>query len=111
MHVATNEADRDDDFAIFALGEIRERPDEVVPLLINVLESTNKSLHMNAAFALGKFGVQAAAATPLLSKILTDQRANTSGSRRIKGALTLSDAVTYALDSITNGAGNVIPAQ
>lgn len=109
MHVATNEADGGDDWAIFALGEIRQQPQAVVPLLIHALESTNDALHMNAAYALGKFGPQAASATPVLSRILNEQRANTSKPPRNNGPLTLRDAVVYALAAITNDPGRVVP--
>ncbi|HEY3855767.1 MAG TPA: sigma-70 family RNA polymerase sigma factor [Verrucomicrobiae bacterium] len=108
MHAATNEAD---DFEIFALGEIHQRPEDVVPLLTNVLESKNNSLRMAAAFALGKFGTEAASATPLLSKMLNDQAADTPQSRRIPGSITLHDAVNYALGEITNGSVSGVPAQ
>lgn len=111
MHVATNETDGGDDWAVFALGEIRQRPEDVVPLLINVLQSTNDRLYMAAANALGKFGPQAAGATPLLSRILNDQPANTSEPHGNHSPLTLHDVVTYALDAITNGPGDVVPAR
>jgi HEAT repeat protein len=116
MNAATNETHGGDDWAIFALGEIGQEPRTVVPVLIHVLESTkvslqNRGLLMNAAWALGKFGPQAASATPALSKILTEQLANPVERLPHNGATTLGDAVTYALGAITNEPGNVVPAR
>lgn len=109
MNLATNESYGGEPWALFALGEIRQEPETVVPLLIHALESTNDDLHFNAAHALGKFGHQAASATPVLSKILNEQLANTSEPPRINGSLTLRDAVVYALGAITNDPSRAVP--
>ena len=56
--------------AAWALGNARERPERVVPLLMTNLASGNSALVESCAIALGQYGNEARGALPLLSNLL-----------------------------------------
>ena len=63
--------------AIMGLGEIRQHPEQTVPVLVEVLEQPTSPLHpvilrANAIWALGQFGARADAAVPKLVESLSD---------------------------------------
>lgn len=58
--------------ALDALGDLKIRPDIVVPALANSLQSTNQSIRVNAAISLNWFEEKAAPALPALTNALND---------------------------------------
>ena len=71
-HILTLEsgAEADRVGAAWALGNARERPVRVVPLLMTNLGSGNLSLVENCVIALGEYGAEARGALPVLSNLL-----------------------------------------
>jgi hypothetical protein len=73
IQVLTNNVVFHSGLAAWALGELGEEPERVVPVLLNVYESsTELSLRGDAARALARFGAKARSAIPSLIKALQD---------------------------------------
>ena len=70
---ATNRNNRIRASAMWALGEIRSRPEVAIPILTNGLTDPDGSTQLSAVHALGKFGPAAQSAIPLLNA-LTQRR-------------------------------------
>jgi len=69
LAVATNNA-CGNGMAAWALGEIGEAPDSVIPFLTEGLRSANRDLRLGCAAGLGEFGRKAQTAVPALREAL-----------------------------------------
>jgi HEAT repeats len=71
MAAVTNKAEHGD-ISAWALGELAQDQEHVIPVLINGLGSSASVIRSASAAALGKFGTNAASAVPALLKTLAD---------------------------------------
>jgi HEAT repeats len=72
MAAVTNKAGHDGAISAWALGELAQDREHVIPVLINGLGSSSDDIRFASAEALGKFGTNAASAVPALLKTLAD---------------------------------------
>jgi len=73
IELLTNNVAFHSEVSAWALGELGEEPETVVPVLLNVYQSSaGDSLRAAAGDALGRFGAKAQSAIPALLKELQD---------------------------------------
>ena len=58
---------------VTALGEIHAQPDQVVPVLINCLNDSNRMVRADSALALANYRTNAKPAIPVLIGLLNDK--------------------------------------
>ncbi len=73
--VVTNRSSSEAGMSCWALGELRQEPQRVVPLLIASLQSSNSEPRWGASLGLANFGTNAASAVPALIQALNDSDA------------------------------------